>query len=660
MKKLILLLSLSLGLLAEDIVVFENEYNILALDKKVKKLIVGNKEILNVSLLTPASSPKTTLKLFGKKSGNTSILIMYKDASIKNYHVYVNQNLGFIQKMVNVIEPNIRLNRVGDGSTVVAGSFQDPHEKSRVYSLLESAGIDMTKLMDITRTKKVNKMVRTKLYLVEINNQKAKDLGGVTGLGYFDEYINAVVNPESVAGATFSGFLLDHTGSFTGRNGNSVVSTLNFLETQGIATILDDTVLITTEDKNASFHVGGEVYIPIGLTQNVGTGPTIQLEEKEYGLRLTLTSGFMEQDKFMHIDVDIQDSEFDSNHEHDVQLGEFTVVPSFISKNIKTDIVAQSGQVIALGGRLHTEDIEQEEKVPFLGDIPLLGELFKRNITSSKENDLLFFLVPEIVDANERLDDTHYYRDFKDTSNVLHTNILDMGTKEDDALVVIEDKTLLGQEENVQEDLVIETETPTIIEVSTEDELDLQVQESIEVNKKESEDIRTETEKVVQEEVPIHLEEVSVLTKEVATASVKEEPETVVLIEKENLVSDNVVVEVIDSVPEEQELTSNNELIESIQENDKSAEVLVEGKISDNSKQIINKKYQVATTKIFLREKPVDGKRSLVWIKGHKFVVEKEENISGSPWLKVIEDCFDECKKLETSLWIAKKYTEEL
>lgn len=678
MKKILLLLSLCLSLLAEDIVVFENEYNVLALDKKVKKLIVGNKEILNVSLLTSASNPKTTLKLFGKKSGNTSILIMYRDKSIQNYHVYVNQNLGFIQKMVNVIEPNIHLNRVGDGSTVVAGSFQDPHEKSRVYSLLESAGIDMTKLMDITRTKKVNKMVRTKLYLVEINNQKAKDLGGVVGLGYFDEFTNILVNAQASTGATFSGFLLDHTGNYIAQTGNSITSTLNFLESKGIAKILDDTVLITTEDKNASFHVGGEVYIPVGLTQNIGMGPTIQLEEKEYGLRLTLTSKFMQKDNFMHMDIEIKDSEFDTNHEHDVQLGEFTVVPSFISKNIKTDIVAKSGQVIALGGRLHSEEMEAEEKIPLLGDIPLIGALFTRTVTKAKDNDLLFFLVPEIVDANENLDDSNFYQDFKDENNALHSTILNMQSQEEGTLVVMEDRALLKkivevQEDIVFEDTVIETESPSITVASTEEELDIQVQESIETNKKEPEKIRAEVEEVnkvevietevtsvpKQEEV-IHLEEVSVLTNEVLSNPVKEEQEVAKVVEKEISVSQDFVVEVIDSIPEELENTSNNKLIQKTKIKEEKLQLSTKLKILEKSKQTINKKYKVATTKIFLREKPVDGKRSQVWIQGHEFLVEKEKNISGSPWLKVIEDCFDKCEKLESSLWIAKKYTEEL
>lgn len=446
MKKIILAFVLTLSLFGDDIVVFDNEYNVLELDKRVKKLIVGNKEMINVSLLSQSTKSGTLLKIFGKKSGNTSMLIIYRDGSIENYHVYVNENLGFIQKMINHIEPNLSLSKVGNGSTVLAGTFKDPHDKKRIYSLLENAGIDLNRLMDLTKTKKVNKMLRTKLYLVEINNNKAEDMGGVTGLGFFSQYIDATINPLAANSATFSGWLLDNAAGFTSTKNNSVAGTLNFLAESGIGKILDDTVLMTTEDENASFRVGGEVYIPKSMTQNTGTTPTIQVEEREYGLELSLTGRLMEKDGFMHINVDIHDSEFDTNTDHDVALGDGVVIPSFTSKNITTNVVVKSGQVLVLGGRLHTEDTETEEKVPFLGDIPLLGELFKHTVSGTKNNDLLFFLVPEIVDANEEIDDTLYYKELQDTSKKFYKDALETNTTEEEPLVLVEATDSLNDE----------------------------------------------------------------------------------------------------------------------------------------------------------------------------------------------------------------------
>jgi hypothetical protein len=327
------------------------------------------------------------------------------------------------------------------------------------------------------------------------------------------------------------------------------------LEEKGVATILDDTVLITTEENNASFHVGGEVYIPVGLTQNSTGLPTIQLEEKEYGLRLTLKTKFMEKDDFMHMDIQIKDSEFDTNHEHDVMLGENTSVPSFISKNIDTDIVAKSQQVIVLGGRLHTEELNYEDKVPLLGDIPLFGELFKSKKTMKKNNDLLFFLVPEIVDANKDIDDTNFYREFKNENHQFHEKVLD---------------------ENISKGIKAE-------------------------------------EKVMTQSSVIEVSDVN---------------EPLVEIELE---SDSQKIIVNESKTQVQEAVQKEE-----------------------------KKYAVATANIFLREKPLDGAKVTIWSKGHAFTVTAEEERFGSVWMKVKEDCLDECTAVEKEMWISKKYTQVL
>jgi len=565
MKKILLLLGICLNLLANDILVFNNEYQVLPLQKKIKRLIVGNKETINVSLLDAVSAKGTLLKIFGKKTGNTSILVIYRDNSIENYHVYVNENLGYIQKMINIIEPNLSLSKVGNDSTVITGIFKDPHDKKRIYEILQKGGINIDKLMDLTKTQKVNKMIRTKLYLIAVDNQKAKDLGGVTGLSFFNKYVNATANAGAANAATFSGFLLDNLGNFTTSTGKSVLATLNFLQTEGVANILDDTVLITTEDKNATFRVGGEMYIPTGITQNVGTAPTIQVTSKEYGLKLTLTSKFMQTDGYMHINVDIQDSAIDTNIAHNVALGNGISIPSFISKNIQTNVVVKSEQVIALGGRLHSENSKSEEKIPVLGDIPVLGELFKHKIENLSTTDLIFLLVPEIVDANEEIDDTNFYRNFKNSSNILHAKVTDAPKEGVVDRNITEQTSEITQYSKANAILI----TPIIIE---------------EENTKEANSQTTLPEDI--QEITLELQ--------------KEQPTPTL------------------------------------------------------------QTYAVNTQKIFLREKPLNGKRVNVWKEGHKFTSDESKIINGIKWLKVNQDCFTTCKELDKDLWISQKYTQVL
>ncbi len=598
MKKILLLLGLCLHLLANDILVFNNEYQVVPLQKKLKKVIVGNRDTINVSLLNSHGSKGSMLKIFGKKSGNTSILLIYRDNSIENYHVYVNENLGYIQKMINIIEPNLTLSKVGNGSTVINGVFDNPHNKSRIYEILQKGGIDTEKLMDLTKTKKVNKMIRTKLYLIAVNNQRAKDLGGVTGLSFFSQYINASINPTAANSVTFSGFLLNNLGNFTKQTGHSTLGTLNFLQKKGIASILDDTVLITTEDKNATFRVGGELFIPTGITQNIGTAPTIQVTPHEYGLKLTLTTKFMQKDGYMHINVHINDSNIDPDESHNVALGDGIYIPAFISKNIQTNVVVQSKQVIALGGRLHGENAQTEEKVPFFGDIPLIGELFKHKVNHISKTDLIFLLVPEIVDANENIDDTHFYEDFKDSSNAFHAQILD---------------------ENRSTNT---TKTPVV----AKDPLS-----SVETTVKPVEEKSSTFEPIIIEEEAINEQNSSTHEIPAVSKALKEtQNKTVDEAAKKDVLATQSTQESTDTTPQMKQT------------------------------QTALQTYKVTAHTIYVRDEPINGKAVSIWKKGHKFTSDESKFIDSKVWLKIKQDCISECKDVNGTLWISQRYTEKI
>ena len=673
-KVIFILLGIFIALQADDIIVFKNEYKVLTLPGKLKKVIIGNKDVINVSILDNSQKSKTLLKIFGKKSGNTSILLAFRNRTLKNYHVFVNQNLGFIQKMINNIAPHIKLSRVGDGSIVLSGNFDDPHQKKRVYDLLASAGVDLDHLMDITKTAKVNKMIRTKLYLVEINNNKAKELGGAIGLGLVGQHANVALNPDATTGVTFSGWLLNNAKTFSPDQGFSLLGTLKLLQAKGVANILDDTVLITTEDKNASFHVGGDVYIPIGITQTNGGYPTIQLEEKEYGLRLTLTTDFMEKKDYMHIKVQIRDSEFDPNKDHNVKLGgdngafsQGIEVPSFLSKHITTDIVAKSKQVIALGGRLHKDEAEIEQKVPILGDIPILGKLFTSTEKRYKANDLLFFLVPEIVDANNAVDDSKFYEKFKKESKDFHKNfVLDKPEKVSDKqnTTTVNSEKIEPIEIEIEKD--IKTDKKSVQKEASKESVAAKTVQKKETKKSEE---KADDESIVllDEDEPAKTEPSEPATTTPETVVEKKQqnkPET----KKEDTKTEfaQITSEMLpqkESEDLEPSLADDENLSadDNLEETKKSS--LTEEK-TDNMLQNeteVKKMYAIDIAKIFIRKKPLNGKRVDVWSRGHRFVANGEQEAGGITWLKITEDCGKgECQKLDKPLWVSKRYSVKI
>jgi len=645
-KKILLLISLILSLNAKEIVLYENSYEVLKLKRGIKEISVGNKKILNVSFIG------NNLKLYGKGVGHTSILISSNDGSYEMHDVFINQNLSYLSKTIKELEPGIEFERVGNSALTIKGNFKSKKSKEKIFEFLTNSGIDTQKIIDLSTTRKVRKMIRTKLYLVEINNQRAEDLGGITGLGIMNKFFNVAVNPKVDNGATFSGFLLDHLGNPTsnpaGKNSYSITGTLNFLEQKGVAKILDDTVLMTTEDKNATFRVGGEVYIPIGLTENNVGVPTIQLEEKEYGLKLTLKTNFMKKEGFMHMRVDIEDSEFDTNPEHNVKLGEFTEVPSFVSKTITTEVVAKSGQLIALGGRLHTEKYTNKEKVPFLGDIPIVGEVFKHKVDNKKSNDLLFFLIPEIIDPNKKLNEKDFYKKISKESAVFHEKSLDLTQQDEKSIKKAEVKQPEAVTEPVEEAEAKQFQTEAKPEPVKEVKVE---QPKAKTKPKPVKPVKKA--KVKQSEAvtePVKEAEAKQLQTEVKA----KEPQT------KTKPTEEIKPEQIEQPKAVSEPTKETKLKQT--EQPKTAlKPTKETKTTTNSTEQTNtKKYAVDVEKVFLRSNPVDGDVQTVWTKGHEFTIEESKKINKTSWLKVDKDCYKGvCKKADKEMWIAKKLTKD-
>ena len=402
MKLLILLLLASNFLFAiNPIFINQNEYKIVPIEHKIKKIYVGDKELLSVESLPIKDKKKSLLKFFGKEKGSSSILIAFENGVTEVVSVAVTQTVAPIERSVQIIEPNINLQKQTDGRLLITGQFRDAKRKKRVFSILSNAGYDANGSLDLTETLRPPVLIRTKMYVIEINNQRAKDFSGLMGLSYIDQGWNAVINGTQNSGLSFSGFLLDNLGQRTSLSGSSISGGLKFLVNNGIAQILDDTILTTKEDLNATFHSGGNVIIPVGISRQDGE-TMIQTEEKEIGIKLRYTASTIKNEQYIDININVETSEFDENKDHWVPIGyqssgEPIAIPAFVSKSINTSVIVKSGEVISLGGRIKSTKSKSSSKIPLLGDIPIFGHLFRTNLESNNDVDLLFFLIPEIV-----------------------------------------------------------------------------------------------------------------------------------------------------------------------------------------------------------------------------------------------------------------------
>jgi general secretion pathway protein D len=165
--------------------------------------------------------------------------------------------------------------------------------------------------------------------------------------------------------------------------------------------ILSTPQILTVDNHEAELNVGEEIGVPTN-TRVSDQNTTFQtLEYKTVGLKMKLTPHIT---KKRRITLDLY-QEVNSIIGDSIRLQGGTIIPPKLGKrDIKTKVTVNDGKTIVIGGLIKNEKNATVNKVPILGDIPLLGWLFKKKTVSHKKTNLLVFITPHIVTKQEKLD----------------------------------------------------------------------------------------------------------------------------------------------------------------------------------------------------------------------------------------------------------------
>jgi pilus assembly protein CpaC len=167
---------------------------------------------------------------------------------------------------------------------------------------------------------------------------------------------------------------------------------LELLVKNGKAKILSNPSLTAASGGKASFLVGGEVPIPMAQAQG-----QVTVDWKEYGVKLDIAPTVMDNGK-ISLKLSPEVSTLDYNN--GVRINNFSI-PALSSRKTDTQIVLQDGQSLLIGGLLQNQDVKHIEKLPLLGDIPVLGELFKSSGFQTDQTELTIMVTPRLVKPKE-------------------------------------------------------------------------------------------------------------------------------------------------------------------------------------------------------------------------------------------------------------------
>ena len=202
------------------------------------------------------------------------------------------------------------------------------------------------------------------------------------------------VTPSVTGGAPTVGNGLNIFAYYPGIN---LGATIQALEIRGLAEVLAEPNVLAKNGHQASFLAGGEYPYPVAQSSGTGGVAPISIEFKEYGVLLNFIPTITPRGT-IQLQVAPEVSALDFGNA--VQLGGFTV-PAITVRRVKTEVELADGQSFAIGGLLDNRETESFQKIPFIGDIPILGKLFQSMQRNKTNTELIVLVTPEIVNPIE-------------------------------------------------------------------------------------------------------------------------------------------------------------------------------------------------------------------------------------------------------------------
>lgn len=170
----------------------------------------------------------------------------------------------------------------------------------------------------------------------------------------------------------------------------AVTTRLRLMETEGRAQVLSNPKIVTSSGNSAKISVGGKVPIPVVNNQGVGS----QMED--YGILLNVLPTIIPERNNI-IDLQVQLAVSTVDYSRTVVIGTATA-PSFTNRDVETHVELNSGETLVIGGLKSSARNVSEDRVPFLGRLPLIGLLFKNKDVTEEQRSLFLFITVEIVE----------------------------------------------------------------------------------------------------------------------------------------------------------------------------------------------------------------------------------------------------------------------
>lgn len=374
---------------------------------------------------TPRSS---AIFVFGKKPGRTTLFVLAPDGTpIVAYIVDVRFPDAELQSQIRSEAGGapVRLSYAANGA-LLQGTVPDIQTAERLQQSAArtlGSGVPLTNELQVAGATQVNLRVR----VAEVSRSVSRQLGFNWSTIFSTGEFAFGLQTGRLAGSTGANLIANGVNGIFGTvtskhvNGSAV---LDAMATEGLVTLLAEPNLTALSGNTATFLAGGE--FPIPIPQALGA---VSIEYKQYGVSVAFTPTVLSSG---HISMKVRPEVSELDTSNNVQLNNVQV-PALTTRRAETTVELSSGQSFAIAGLIQNNNNNNIQKLPWLGDVPVIGGLFRSNLFQRHQTELVIVVTPYVVrptgPGNAPTDANGYVRVPSDVDEAIYGRVAAPGRK---------------------------------------------------------------------------------------------------------------------------------------------------------------------------------------------------------------------------------------
>ena len=387
-----------------EIALVEGRGELLQFQREIQKVVVSEPKIADAVVVSLHE-----VMVNARGPGTTTVMVWETGSEPSRYDVTVTRDSSEWDAFTHKIQENANGGTVsvtGSGETIVlSGSVKTAEDSKRLAGMAQTRAKTVINLLTVPPPPEPRQIL-LQVKIAEVNRAALVQVGFnlfstnptlIGGLST-EQYAAPRFSQLQVQGGSLNSSTVnfsDLLNLFAFRPDLNFGATIKALQERNLLQILAEPNLITLEGKDASFLAGGSFPYPTITTTPTGgsTAPVITVQFKPFGVKLDFTPNVTPSGA---IDLKVAPEVSSLDYTNAVTLEGYTI-PALSQRRADTEVILKDGESFAIAGLINNQVIETIEKVPGIGDIPILGKLFRSRSTQKSDDELLVVITPHFV-----------------------------------------------------------------------------------------------------------------------------------------------------------------------------------------------------------------------------------------------------------------------